>query len=192
MNSKNKLFAKDPETLHDSSAFHNFYQQTHLIVFRYIFGMYNGSVQDVEDMTADTYARAWKARRRFRGTPEAALGWLLRIARNLVIDTFRRRKNRGIPKNIDDHIIPSPSVSPEERVLQKERANNLWVALGKLSPQQREIIVLRYLLNWQVKAIASYLDMKENTISVNIRRALQKMRQEYKRSHEEVGHYEDR
>ena len=184
MNSTNKLFAKDPATLQDAETFRAFYEQTHLIVYRYIFAMCNGPAQDVEDLTADTYIRAWKARRRFRGTPDAALGWLLRIARNLVIDTFRRSKNHGYEKNIDDHIIPSPNATPEERVLQKERANNLWDALGKLPSQQREIIVLRYFLHWQVKAIASYLKMKENTVSVNIRRALQNIRQEWHSSNE--------
>lgn len=179
MTSTKKLFAEDSATLKDAQAFHSFYQRTYLNVFRYIFGMYQGPLQDIEDMTADTYVRAWKARRRFRGSPEAAVGWLLRIARNLVIDSYRRIKKRGFTKNIDDHLIPSPAANPEESVLQKERANKLWDALGKLPAQQREIIVLRYLLNWKVKAIADYLDMKENTVSVNIRRALQRMRQEW-------------
>ena len=179
MNLTNKLFAKVSASLQNAAAFHTFYEQTHLIVYRYIFAMYDGPAQDVEDFTAETYIRAWKARRRFLGTPDAALGWLLRIARNLVIDTFRRSKNHGFEKNISNCIIPSPNTSPEERVLQIERANNLWHKLGKLSSQHREIIVLRYILNWQVKTIANYLDMKENTVSVNIRRALQRLRHEW-------------
>ena len=168
--------------LRDAGAFQALYQRTYLIVYRYIFGMYNGSVQDIEDLTSDTFSRAWKARRRFRGTPDAALGWLLRIARNLVIDSFRHHKARGYPQDIDQHIIPSPQASPEERILLRERTNQLWGALSKLPPQQREILVLRYLLDWQVKAIARYLDMKENTVSVNIRRALQRIRQEWPES----------
>ncbi len=168
--------------LSNAATFQDLYQQTHLMVYRYIFGLYDGPVQDVEDLTAETFVRAWKARRRFRGSSDAALGWLLRIARNLVIDSFRRHQRQGYAADISDHIIQSPIASPEESAVQKERINKLWLALGKLSTQHREIITLRYLLGWQVKAIARYLEMKENTISVYIRRALQRIRQEWEES----------
>ncbi|MBC8496282.1 MAG: sigma-70 family RNA polymerase sigma factor, partial [Chloroflexi bacterium] len=174
-----KLIADNTAPLRDAATFQALYQRTHLIVYRYIFGMYNGSAQDVEDLTADAFVRAWKARRRFRGSPDAAAGWLLRIARNLVIDSFRRHQRDGYTLELDEHIISSPQASPEERALQKEKINKLYGALDKLTTQQREIIVLRYLLDWQVKAIASYMGMKENTVSVNIRRALHRVRREW-------------
>jgi len=179
MISKKKSIANNAAPLRDAEAFQALYQRTHLIVYRYIFGLYDGATQDVEDLTADTFSRAWKARRRFRGDPDAALGWLLRIARNLVIDTFRRHKVRGYPQDIDEYIIPSPQASPEERALLQEEVTTLWNAINKLPYQQREIIVLRYFLGWQVKAIASYLEMKENTVSVNIRRAIKRIRKEW-------------
>lgn len=168
--------------LANAAAFQDLYQQTHLTVYRYIFGLYDGPVQDVEDLTAETFVRAWKARRRFRGGSDAALGWLLRIARNLVIDSFRRHQRHGYAADISEHMIQSPIASPEESAVQKEHIGKLWLVLRKLNTQQREIITLRYLMGWQVKAIARYLDMKENTISVYIRRALQRIRQEWEES----------
>jgi len=63
-----------------------------LIAFRYIYGMTGGLVQEVEDLTAETFFRTWKKRAQFRGSEQAALGWLLTIARNLVFDTHRRKK----------------------------------------------------------------------------------------------------
>jgi RNA polymerase sigma factor (sigma-70 family) len=51
--------------------------------------------------------------------------------------------------------------------------------LHTLSSQHREILVLRYLLNWRVKEIAEHLEMKENTVSVYIRRALKQLRQSW-------------
>jgi len=186
MISKKKSTANHTAPLRDAEGFQALYQRTHLIVYRYIFGLYTGPAQDVEDLTAETFIRAWRARRRFRGDSDAALGWLLRIARNLVIDSFRRHQRRGEPLDLAEHIVLSPLASPEERALQQERTNTLWGALGKLSARQREIIVLRYFLGWQVKAIAVYLKMKENTVSVNIRRTLEHLRQEWKDIHEEL------
>jgi RNA polymerase sigma-70 factor (ECF subfamily) len=44
-------------------------------VFRYIYGLSGGPLQEAEDLTAETYARAWKTRQSFSGNEEAALGW---------------------------------------------------------------------------------------------------------------------
>ncbi len=159
--------------------FQEFYNQNHLIVFRYIFGLSGGPIQNVEDLTAETFARAWKARFRFRGNDQAALGWLLRIARNLVIDSFRRDKSLKAVVNIDDYILFDPAHSPEKNVILNEEANSLWSQLQNLNDTQREIITLRYFLDWRVKEIAKFLRMKENTVSVNIRRSLHQLRQNW-------------
>jgi DNA-directed RNA polymerase specialized sigma24 family protein len=42
--------------------------------------------------------------------------------------------------------------------------------------EQREILVLRYVLGWPVKRIGEYLGILENTVSVSIRRSLQRLR----------------
>ena len=71
------------ETDHAREAFVRLYDRAHLMVFRYIYGMYGGPMQDVEDLTAETFLRAWGARDRFTGDEEAAIGWLFQIARRL-------------------------------------------------------------------------------------------------------------
>jgi RNA polymerase sigma factor (sigma-70 family) len=49
--------------------------------------------------------------------------------------------------------------------------------LAELPQEQREILILRYLLNWKIKQIAGYMDFPENTVSVYIHRALERLRQ---------------
>ena len=105
MNSKARKASSAEEGIRNPQAFQALYLQSHLMVYRYIFGLLGGPIQDVEDLTAETYTRAWKARQRFRGDEQAALGWLLRIARNLVIDSYRRGKAHDKISNIDDHIL---------------------------------------------------------------------------------------
>ena len=48
--------------------------------------------------------------------------------------------------------------------------------LDSLPDDTREMLVLRYMLSWQVKQIAAHLDMKENNVSVRIRRALSRLK----------------
>ncbi len=169
-------FSLRAQPLRDGQVFDELYSHTHLIVFRYIYGLHNGPAEDVEDLAAETYLRAWKARSRFQGDEGAALGWLLTIARRPVIDAHRRKKVRGVDQNIETLALPSAGDSPEEQSIHRERRQTLRKVMQSLSMQQREILTLRYSLGWRVKDIGAHLEIAENTISVNLRRALQRIR----------------
>jgi RNA polymerase sigma-70 factor (ECF subfamily) len=71
------------------AAFSELYEDTHLSVYRYVYGLLGGTAQDAEDITAQTYLKAWDHRKQFRGTPEQAKGWLFTIAKRIVIDRYR-------------------------------------------------------------------------------------------------------
>ncbi|MFN2152431.1 MAG: RNA polymerase sigma factor [Anaerolineales bacterium] len=166
-------------SLRDARSFQQFYERCNLMVFRFIFGLHGGPTEDVEDLAAETFVRAWKSRRRFSGTEQAARGWLLKIARNLVIDAHRRQKSRGFSQDIELHIIPSDEPNPEAQVQVQEQIKVLWTLLQTLPDQQREILVLRYILGWRVQDIGDHLAMKENTVSVYIRRAIKRLRENW-------------
>lgn len=163
-------------SLQNVDAFRRLYDRAALVVYRYVYGTMGGSIQEVEDITAETFLRAWKARHSFEGDDEAAIGWLLQIAHNLVIDHYRRKKRHGIEEDVDELELSAPQTSPEERLLIQEQMHILQGLLGELAPEQREMIVLRYILDWPVKRIAEHLGILENTASVNIKRILQRIR----------------
>lgn len=158
------------------AQFSQLYQEKHLLVFRHIYGLSGGPTSLVEDLTAETFIRAWKARNTFTGSDSAAVGWLLRIARNLVIDHQRNRLEQKTDNFAEDfNQLPAPGLPEEELILAEQQAR-IIALLQELPPQKREIITLRYLLDWPVKEIADYLEMPENTVSVTIKRSLQQMR----------------
>jgi RNA polymerase sigma-70 factor (ECF subfamily) len=165
--------------LKNPGEFKVIYERYHLNVFRYIYGLHGGSIEDVEDLTAVTFIRAWKSRYRFIGRVESVLPWLLKIAKNLIIDQSRSKKNNPISLDIEQQFIRSNELTPEEFISQKEQFKKLWKLLSKISDNHREIIVLRYILGWRVKSIAEYLEMKENTVSVTIRRILKQIQDEW-------------
>jgi RNA polymerase sigma-70 factor (ECF subfamily) len=169
--------------LQDPEAFSNLYTTTQIIIFRFIYGMHGGPVEEVEDLTCDTFMRAWKGRERFFGDDHEALCWLFTIARHLVIDAHRRRKTHldNTDVLLDDASIDaiyiSSQVTPEEQAASREQFKRLWQVLQNLPDDKREMLVLRYMLGWKVKQIAEYLQKEENTVSVNIRRCLEQIRQ---------------
>jgi RNA polymerase sigma-70 factor (ECF subfamily) len=165
--------------LNTPASFSAFYERTHLPVFRYLYGLTDGPQEDVEDLTVEAFLRAWRARRTFQGDADAALGWLMKIARRLVIDDYRRRKARPVTQGDIPIEFPAANPQPEEFAETEEEQHLLWSLVRALPDEPREMLVLRYLLGWRVNQIAEYLEIPENTVSVNIHRSLERLRQEW-------------
>ena len=170
--------------LSSPEAFSELYERSHLSVYRYIYGLHGGEPQDVEDLTAETFTRAWKARHSFSGDPQMATGWLLRIARRLVIDGYRRSRTHIQPEAAQIDELPHGDPTPEDKLLAGEQQKLLADLLRQLPEEQREMLTLRYFLDWRVNQIGEYLGIPENTVSVAIRRALARLQQNWPRPKE--------
>jgi RNA polymerase sigma-70 factor (ECF subfamily) len=157
------------------ASFSALYERTHLSIFRYLYGLTGGPQEDVEDLTAETFIRAWRARSSFQGDEQAALGWLMKIARRQVIDDYRRRKARPVSDGDVPVELPTPEPSPEEALLAGDEQKVLWQLLRSLPVESGEILTLRYLLGWRVNQIAEYLEIPENNISATIHRSLERL-----------------
>ena len=168
----------------DADAFTRLYEETHLIVFRYLYGLSGGPLEEAEDLTAETYTRAWKTRQHLNSDQQATLGWLLRIARNLAIDLSRRRKVRNVDEGAAVELLADPTLTPEMDIITREQITILWHMLDTLSEEVREILVLRYILGWQVKQISQYLGLNENNVSVTIHRTLKSLKRDWPQSQE--------
>jgi RNA polymerase sigma-70 factor, ECF subfamily len=176
---KGWLRKEHEHSIPNAADFTRLYEKTYLIVFRYVYGLSGGPLQEVEDLTAETYTRAWKSRQHFNGDEGAALGWLLRIARNLAIDLSRRRKVRDVDESISIELLVDPNLIPEIDVITREQIAILWKMLRTLPDDIREMLVLRYILGWQVRQVANHLGMSENNVSVTIRRALKSLQRDW-------------
>lgn len=169
------LFRRLNSPLASPAHFRELYERNRLPVFRYIYALTGGSQDDAEDLTAETFLRAWKARHQFEGDLDSATGWLIRIAKRLVIDEYRRtvRATRNMPMD------PPPESTPEQNTLRSEQEEILLRLVVDLPDEQREIIVLRYLLGWRVNDIARHMSVSENKISVSVHRTLTKLREKW-------------
>lgn len=169
------LFRRHQSPIASPEKFRVLYEQNRLPVFRYVFGLMGGPQEDAEDLTAETFLRAWKARHRFEGDMDSAIGWLIRIAKRLVIDGYRR--SLLATRNLSSDLQFDPT--PEQVAVDDEQKRFLFTLLADLPNEQREIIILRYMLGWRVNDIAHHIGATENNVSVTIHRTLAKLRDKW-------------
>ena len=148
----------------------------------YRFSLYlSGDFARAEDITAETFARAWIARARIRvGSVKA---YLLMIARNMYRDTRRHRSDMSLPENfeIPDH-GPGPEASAEAR---DELQRVLW-ALRRVPEHEREVLLMATVEGLTHQAIAVALDLSVEAVKVRVHRA--RVRLNAIRAGREVNH----
>ena len=130
-----------------------------------------GSVDLAEELTATTFVRATTAC--CRGTvTEPTVGWMITIARNLLVDHWRRQ---AIAERSMELAEPTPvAIDPCHAVIDADRAEAL---LATLKPEHRAALTLRYLDDLSVPDVAEALDRSihaTESLLVRARRALRR------------------
>lgn len=130
-----------------------------------------GSQQDAEDAVADTFAEAWKGIKNLR-EPEAFRSWMFRIlsarCKRQVAQIVTRKKEI----DLDSYYETAEEAMPETATRRAE----LSEALGTLSPEERQIVLLSVLEGYTMREIASMLEMPQGTVSSKLSRSLKKLR----------------
>lgn len=139
-----------------------------------------GRIVDVEEVVAETFARAAARIESLRTCDRQDL-YLLRIARNLCLDGFRRSK----PESATDEFIntrPADSLEPREQVEQIERARMLRQAVSELPDAQREMVVLRASAGLKFEEIAELLEIPLGTALSRMHAALRRLKNRLERT----------
>ncbi len=157
--------------------FARFYEEAHPGVFRYVMVLCAGNQSEAEDITSEAFFRAWDRRTQFTGTQPAALGWVITIAKNCLID-HRRSENLHPVETLLEDAREEKDGGIEDLLVDKEQFQQVLDAVQNLPFQMANIFTLRYVMGWRVKAIAEHLEMAENTVSVDLRRASARLQQQ--------------
>jgi RNA polymerase sigma-70 factor (ECF subfamily) len=102
-----------------------------------------GNTELAEDLTAEVFAKAWERIDRFQWRDLPFQHWLLRIARNIVVDHWR--SNRRYTGSVADHDAVSEMESPEDTVARELEVSGLQRGLGQLPDDHREVLILRFI-----------------------------------------------
>jgi RNA polymerase sigma-70 factor (ECF subfamily) len=149
---------------------------------RRVYGLcyrFTGKDSEAQDLTQDVFLRVFRALGSFRQTEGSFTTWLARLTRNLLIDHYRRTRNERVTDSIDEQLpgievrsvqAGSAPARPDSAVAGREASELLQGALGKLSPELRETIILRDLQELEYREIADVLGIPEGTVKSRLNR----------------------
>jgi RNA polymerase sigma-70 factor (ECF subfamily) len=120
-----------------------------------------GNRQEAQDLTGNVFLSAIESLPGFRGPVEALGGWLFRIARNDLYDLRRRQARSPGLAPLDDHLEEAAkaagAVDPEELAIDRLEGGRVIAALRQLSPDQREVLLLRMAAGLTAPEVAAAL-----------------------------------
>lgn len=128
----------------DARAFGALYSLYYDAVYRYVY-FRTGNVIVAEDLTENVFLKAWRAigssaRGRLRFS-----SWLYRIARNVVVDHYRTRRDDVRVGTGHLRLAEEEHLGPEALTLRREEVKELQRAIARLPEEQQQVIVLRFI-----------------------------------------------
>jgi RNA polymerase sigma factor (sigma-70 family) len=156
----------------DLAALDDVFARHHAAIFGYL-ARWLGDPSAAEDLTQETFLRVLRQNGR-APTHDDLLPWLLKIARNLVIDRYRHEQSR---LTVDDHAeLCDPGPIPLDQLTKAERDHQLSDALAALAPAHREVLLLRAVDDLDYRNIALLLGCTEGAARVRVHRATAALR----------------
>lgn len=161
----------------DQDAFGELYDRHVVRVYRHIYYMV-GNAAEAEDLTAQTFLRAWEAIGRYQVRGAPFVSWLLRIAHNMGVSYLRsKRESSELHDGIVDHKMQRDPESAYEQTADEELVRE---AILKLREEQRQVIVLRFIEDLDYREVAEIIGKSVAAIRVIQHRALNSLRKQMK------------
>lgn len=140
-----------------------------------------GDDEVAEDLTAETFEKAWKHRERYRDDLASFSTWLFTIARRLAADHFRKRR-ATLPLEAATRLPGSQTL--EEEAQERAEFAQLSALLARLAERERELVALKYGAGLTNRAIARISGLSESNVSTLLHRLTRQLRAQLEKDHE--------
>ena len=134
-----------------------------------------------EDLTSETFEKAWRSRAQYRHDRAAFSTWLFTIAQRVLVDHLRKTKT-VIPLEAVT-ALPADETTEDAAFLQAD-FTRLNVLLAQLADRDRELVALRYGAGLTNRTIARLTGLSESNVGVLLHRAVQKLRNDWREEEE--------
>lgn len=159
--------------------FHRIYTERFTPIYKYVyFRVRNYDI--ATDIAQDVFLKVYEKGQVL--DQETELRLLYTMARNKVIDFFRKKKTVSLPEDFQG---ADTSISkPDEQVIQKNDTEILFTLLDQLPDADREIIIMRHLQELEYSEIAKIVDKEESSVRQTVSRGIKKLKELYENNYE--------
>ena len=138
-------------------------------IYRFLYWQ-TGDALLAEDITSEVFYRAWKNKETFLGYNQRA--WLYRVARNLIIDYYRKKKET----HFDEKFEPLSDIDLHGNAERNETIQKVRRVVADLPPQFRSVVILRFFEQLSCREVADIMNKSESNIRVLQHRALKELK----------------
>ncbi len=136
---------------------------------------FTGRSEEAEDLTQEIFIKIFQTLKSYDAAQGAFSTWLNRVARNHLVDHYRRTRKDRQTSSLDEENRPldEPAAAgdhPDTLVEAREQRERLQDGLNRLSPDLREAVILRDLHDLDYAEIAQVLGVPEGTVKSRINR----------------------
>ncbi|TFJ93784.1 RNA polymerase sigma factor SigX [Lentibacillus salicampi] len=162
------------------SVFEKFYENYHRDLYHFVFYMVKDK-ETCEDLVQEVYINVMKSYHSYKGESSEKT-WLFSIARHITMDYFRKqkRKRKRIAEFFDwgkrGAFIRDENPLPEELTLRNEMIRNVYCYLDKCTPEQKSILILRYIQSFSIQETAAILNFSISKVKTTQHRGLKVLR----------------
>lgn len=133
-----------------------------------------GHKEQAEDLAEEVFVKAFTGISNFRSPGAAFAGWLYRIAKNLLTDHYRARRQTVALDQVEGVLPQEDLVVDILELEQKQRV--LLELLRELTGDQRQVLQLKFFEELSTAEIAQLLDTTEGAVRVTQHRAIKKLK----------------
>jgi RNA polymerase sigma-70 factor (ECF subfamily) len=143
-----------------------------------------GDEDEAEDVTEETFWKAWRYAKRFARSKGTVGTWLLVIARRLALDRLRTRQRQReerrerLPEPSFESSLTPTTTSPLQDVEAAERCDLVARALKELPPEQQTVMEMSFFQGMSQSEIAEHTSQPLGTVKTRVRLAMQKLREQ--------------
>ena len=142
-------------------------------IYRYAYRLL-GDEELARECMSETFSRFLAALKRDRGPDIYLQAYLYRIAHNLITDYYRRKTPPTLPLDVE---LPADTTDePPQRLADEMTNQQLRQALTLLTPDQRQVIVLKYVEDWENESIAQSMNKPVGAVKALQHRGLETLR----------------
>lgn len=162
----------------DNESFGELYLRHLDAIYRYIYFRVSDRYI-AETLTTQVFTRAWKKINRLDEKKDHSfVAWVYQITRNAIIDHYRKQtsKSETRPDKLPEILIDKQP-QPDEKVVLADELDHLEGALLRLSDEQREVVLLRFVEEWSYEEISRLTGKSPVALRAVISRALKLLNQ---------------